>query len=109
MPLYLYQASYTPQSLAAQMKSPANRLDIVAEQIRSVGVRLVAGGFAFGDHDVVVVMEAPDDTTMAAVSIAIGAGGAVRNTRTTRLLSGVEYVEALKKASSVGYRPAVAP
>jgi uncharacterized protein with GYD domain len=106
MPLYLYQAAYTSQSLAAQMKSPSNRLDTVAEQIRSTGVRFVAGGFAFGDHDIVVVMEAPDDTAMAAVSIAIAAGGAVRNARTTRLLSGAEYVEALKKASAVGYRPA---
>jgi uncharacterized protein with GYD domain len=106
MPLYLYQAAYTPQSLAAQIKNPVNRLDVVAEQIRSTGVRFVAGGFSFGEHDISIVMEAPDDTAMAAVSIAIGAGGAVRNTRTTRLLSGAEYVEALKKASSVGYRPA---
>jgi uncharacterized protein with GYD domain len=106
MPLYLYQAAYTSQSLAAQIKNPVNRLDVVAEQIRSTGVRFVAGGFSFGEHDISIVMEAPDDTAMAAVSIAIGAGGAVRNTRTTRLLSGAEYVEALKKASSVGYRPA---
>jgi uncharacterized protein with GYD domain len=81
-------------------------LEVVAEQIRSTGVRLVAGGFSFGEHDIAIVLEAPDDTTMAAVSVAISAGGAVRNARTTRLLSGGEYVEALKKASSVGYRPA---
>ena len=106
MPLYLYQAGYTPESLATQIKNPADRLAVVTEQIRSTGVRLVAGGFSFGEHDIAIVMDAPDDTTMAAVSIAIGAGGAVRNSRTTRLLSGAEYVEALKKASSVGYRPA---
>lgn len=81
-------------------------MEVVAEQIRSTGVRLVAGGFSFGEHDIAIVLEAPDDTTMAAVSVAISAGGAVRNARTTRLLSGGEYVEALKKASSVGYRPA---
>jgi hypothetical protein len=43
---------------------------------------------------------------MAAVALAVAAGGAVRAGRTTRLLSGSEWVEALKKASSVGYRPA---
>ena len=106
MPLYLYQAAYTPESLAAQIKNPANRLEVVAEQIRSTGVRFVTGGFSFGEHDIAVVMEAPDDTTMSAVSVAIGAGGSVRNARTTKLLSGAEYVEALKKAASVGYRPA---
>jgi uncharacterized protein with GYD domain len=106
MPLYLYQAAYTPESLAAQMKNPVNRLDVVAEQIRPTGARFVAGGFSLGEHDIAVVMEAPDDTTMAAVAVAISAGGAVRNAQTTRLLSGAEYVEALKKASSIGYRPA---
>jgi uncharacterized protein with GYD domain len=106
MPLYLYQAAYTPESLAAQIKNPVNRLDVVAEQIRPTGARFVGGGFSLGEHDIAIVMEAPDDTTMAAVAIAIGAGGAVRNAQTTRLLSGAEYVEALKKAASVGYRPA---
>ena len=106
MPLYLYQAAYTPESLSTQIKNPTNRLEVVAEQIKSTGVRLVTGGYSLGDHDLAIVMEAPDDTTMAAVSIAIAAGGAVRNARTTRLLSGSEYVEALKKAASVGYRPA---
>jgi uncharacterized protein with GYD domain len=106
MPVYLYQAAYTPESLAAQIKNPANRLQVVADQIKSTGVRLVAGGFSLGEHDITILMDAPDDTTMAAVSVAISAGGAVRNARTTRLLSGEEYVEALKKAGSVGYRPA---
>ena len=105
MPLYLYQAAYTPESLTAQMKSPADRLEIVGGQIKSAGVRIVTGGYTFGDYDLCVIMEAPDDTAMAAVSVAIGAGGAVRNARTTRLLTGAEYVEALKKASKVAYKP----
>jgi uncharacterized protein with GYD domain len=105
MPLYLYQAAYTPESLAAQIKSPADRLEVVAEQIRSAGVRFITGGFSFGEYDLAIIMDAPDDTTIAAVSIVIGAGGAVRNARTTRLLSGAEYIEALKKASTIGYKP----
>lgn len=106
MPLYLYQCAYTPQSLAAQIKNPVNRLEVVGQQISATGARFVAAGFSFGEYDVTSIVEAPDDTTMAAVSIAIGAGGAVRNAKTTRLLSGAEYVEALKKAASVGYKPA---
>ena len=106
MPLYLYQAAYTPESLTAQMKNPADRLEIVGGQLKSVGVRIITGGYSFGDYDLCVIMEAPDDTAMAAVSVAIGSGGAVRNTRTTRLLSGAEYVEVLRKASSVAYKPA---
>jgi uncharacterized protein with GYD domain len=106
MPLYLYQAAYTAESLAAQMKKPADRFSTVAKQVKSAGVKFVTGGFSFGEHDITLVMDAPDDATAAAVAIAIGAGGAVRSARTTRLMSGAEYVEALKKAASIGYKPA---
>jgi uncharacterized protein with GYD domain len=108
MPLYLYQAAYTAESLAAQMKNPADRLETVEQQIQPTGVRFVTGGFSFGEYDIAVVMDAPDETTVAAVAIAIAAGGAVRNSKTTRLLSGAEYIEALKKAAKIGYKPAKA-
>jgi uncharacterized protein with GYD domain len=105
MPLYLYQAGYTPESLAAQMKNPADRLEIVGGQVKSAGVRFITGGYSFGEYDISMIIDAPDDTSMAAVSVAIAAGGAVRNAKTTRLLSGAEYVEALRKASSIAYKP----
>ena len=66
----------------------------------------MTGGFSFGEYDITLVMDAPDDATAAAVAIAIGAGGAVRNAKTTRLMSGAEYVEALNKAANIGYKPA---
>jgi uncharacterized protein with GYD domain len=106
MPLYLYQASYTPQSLAIQIKDPEDRLEVVNRQISSTGAKLLSGGFSFGEHDVTVIIDAPDDVTMAAIAIAIAAAGAVSDAQTTRLLSGAEYVEALKKAAGVGYKPA---
>jgi uncharacterized protein with GYD domain len=106
MPLYIYQAAYTPESLAAQIKNPADRLEVVGRQIANSGARIVAGGYSFGEYDVTALVEAPDDTTMAAVSVAIGAAGAIKAGKTTRLLSGAEWVDALKKAPSVGYSPA---
>ena len=106
MALYLYQAAYTPDSLKAQMKDPQDRLDIVNKQLASSGGKIVAGGYGFGPFDVICIVEASDDTTMAAYAMAIGAGGAVHNAMTTKLLSGAEWIAALKKAASVGYRPA---
>ena len=106
MPQYLYQVAYTPESLSNQIKNPADRLEVVNRQIASSGAKIVAGGYSFGEHDIAAIVDAPDDTTMAAVALAIAAGGAIRSGRTARLLSGAEWVEALKKASSVGYRPA---
>ncbi len=106
MPLYLYQAAYTPESLATQMQNPADRLKIVGDQLKPSGVHILAGGYSLGEFDITLIMDAPNDAAMAAVSIAIGSGGAVQNARTTKLLSGAEYVKALKKAAAVGYKPA---
>jgi uncharacterized protein with GYD domain len=107
MPQYLYQAAYTPESLSAQMKNPQDRFEVVGRQLeQSAGAKILAGGFSFGEYDIVAIVEAPDDTTMAAVALAIAAGGAMKIAKTTPLLSGAQWVEALKKAPSITYRPA---
>ena len=55
-----------------------------------------------------MIVEAPDEVSMAAVAIAIAAGGAVKAAKTTPLLSGAQWVAAMEKAPEVGaqYRPA---
>ena len=107
MPQYLYQLAYTPESLAAQMKNPQDRLEVVGKQLaESAGVKIVAGGYSFGEYDVAVIVEAADDTTMAAVAIALAAGGAIKVARTTPLLSSAQWVAAMQKAPSITYRPA---
>jgi uncharacterized protein with GYD domain len=109
MPQYLYQVAYTSESLAAQVKNPQDRLETVGKQIQdAVGARILAGGFSYGEYDVSVIVDAPDEVAMAAVAIAIAAGGAVRAAKTTPLLSGSQWVAALRKAPAVSaqYRPA---
>src|SRR5207237_403212 len=79
MPQYLYQVAYTSESLAAQIKNPQDRLEVVGKQLNdAVGARILAGGYSYGEYDISVIVDAPDDVTMAAVAVAIAAGGAVR-------------------------------
>jgi uncharacterized protein with GYD domain len=107
MPQYLYQAAYTPESLAAQMQNPQDRLEVVGRQLaESAGAKILAGGFSFGEYDIVAIVEAADDTTMAAIALAVAAGGAFKVAKTTPLLSGAQWVAALQKAPSITYRPA---
>jgi uncharacterized protein with GYD domain len=102
MPQYLYQLAYTPESLAAQIKNPQDRLEVAARPIvEAVGGKLLGGGFSFGEYDVSILIEVADDETAAAVAAAVGAGGAVKAAQTTKLLSGPQWVKALKKASKV--------
>jgi uncharacterized protein with GYD domain len=92
MPQYLYQVAYTSESLAAQIKNPQDRLEVVGKQISdAVGARILAGGYSYGEYDVSVIVDAPDEVSMAASALAIAAGGAVRAAKTTPLLSGGQW------------------
>ena len=106
MALYMYQAAYTPESLAAQVKEPQDRIKVVTPALEAMGAKIVAGGYPFGEYDVLVIFEAPDDTTAASVALAVAAGGATRSARTTRLLSGQEWIESLRKAQGSQYQAA---
>jgi uncharacterized protein with GYD domain len=109
MPQYLYQVAYTPDSIAAQIKNPQDRLEVVGKQIsEAVGARIIGGGYSYGEYDVSVIVDAPDEVSMAAVALAIAAGGAVKAAKTTPLISGPQWVAARKKAPAVSakYRPA---
>jgi uncharacterized protein with GYD domain len=110
MPLYMHQAAYTPESIAAQTKNPEDRLEVATRPaVEAAGGRLITGGFSMGDFDVIAIFEAPDDISAAVVALAVSAGGAVRSAKTTRLLSGAEWVEALRRTPTVSevYRPAL--
>lgn len=109
MPLYMYQAAYTPESWAAQMKTPQNRVEAVGRQVcEAVGGKFVGGWLCFGEYDLVIIADVPDNASMAGVALAVGAGGAIKASKTTVLMTGQEGVEALEKAKVVAghYKPA---
>ena len=106
MALYMYQAGYTAESMAAQIKDPQDRIEAVRPSLEAMGGTILAAGYPFGDYDVLVVYEATDDTVAASFAMAVAAGGAVRSAKTTRLLDGQEWVESLRKAQGSTYRPA---
>jgi uncharacterized protein with GYD domain len=72
--------------------------------IESVGGKLHGFWYAFGEHDGYNLWEAPDNVSMAATAIAISGGGALSSFHTTILLTVEETLDALKKASAIGYR-----
>lgn len=104
MPLYLTKFSYTPETWAKLIASPEDRREAARQYIESVGGKLHGFWYAFGAHDGYNLWEAPDNVSMAAIGIAIGAGGAVHSMETTVLLSVEDTMAALKKAASVQYR-----
>ena len=105
MPLYLSKFGYTPEAWARLIRTPEDRRKAAQEYIESVGGKLHGFWYAFGAHDGYILWEAPDNVAMAAVALAIGAGGAVSSFDTTVLISVEETLEALRRAGQVRYRP----
>jgi uncharacterized protein with GYD domain len=104
MPMYLTRFSYTPETWARMVKNPEDRRAAARQYIESVGGKLHGFWYGFGEYDGYNLWEAPDNVSMAAIVIAIGAGGALASCNTTVLLTVEETISALTKASSVGYR-----
>jgi uncharacterized protein with GYD domain len=105
----MYQAAYSAESWAAQLKNPENRIETVGRKLcEAAGGKLLGAWYCFGDYDYVIVVDMPDNASMSALALAVAAGGAMKSGKTTVLMQGAELVAALKKAGSVGkgYKPA---
>ena len=87
MASYLLQVAYTPQAWAALLKNPHDRTQALKPVLEKLGGRFEAAYFAFGDYDVVAVLELPKDTDATAFSIAAAASGAIKAIKTTPLMS----------------------
>ena len=96
------------EGLSAIVKEPQNRIQAIKPAIENLGGKLINAYFSFGDYDFVLIVEMPDNLSAVGISMAFGAGGAVKSIKTTPLLSATETMEAMKKASTAGYKPATA-
>jgi uncharacterized protein with GYD domain len=107
MARYLVQVAYTPEAWANLLKNPQNRLDNAADVAESLGGTFESAYLAFGEYDVVLMLDLPDNTTAAAVSMVYSAGGAIKSIKTTPLIGVPEGIEAMRKASVAvaSYRP----
>ena len=103
MPKYLVQANYVGEGLKGLLKEGgSSRRAAVEKLFVSVGGKIEAFYYAFGDTDLFVIADVPDNVTAAALSLTINAVGAA-NAKVTVLLTPEEIDEAAKKTPS--YRP----
>jgi len=102
MPKYLIEATYTLEGTQGLLhEGGSKRRDAVKAALKSVGGKVEAFYYAFGDTDVYAIIDAPDNVSAAACATAINSTGAVQ-LRTTVLLEPEEMDAAIKK--SVKYR-----
>ena len=102
MPKYLFISAYPAEGMRGLLADGGSaRLDATRTTVESVGGRLEAMYYGFGDEDVYIICDLPDNTAAAAVSLAVGASGSIRS-RTVVLLTPEEIDQATRRA--VGLR-----
>jgi len=97
MPKYLVQVSLTREGVGGLLKEGGTKRRAAVEtMLKSVGGKLEAYYFAFGESDVIAIADLPDNATAVAVALTGIAAGTVRP-KTTVLLSAEEIDQATKK------------
>ena len=104
MALYMAQFAYTAEALATMAKNPQDRSVPSRELIEKSGGRMISFYFCFGEYDGVAIYEAPDDTTVSAISMAAASPGHLKASHTTKLFTVEETMEAMRKAGSLTFQ-----
>jgi uncharacterized protein with GYD domain len=102
MAKYLIEASYTSEGVQGLLKEGGSgRRAAVERLITSAGGSIEALYFVFGEDDVIIVADLPDNATMAAVSLAVSAAGGA--TSTVRVLLTPEEIDTATR-KTIDYR-----
>jgi uncharacterized protein with GYD domain len=103
VPKYLFLARHTPQGAKGLIdEGGTSRRAATEHAVGSVGGKLEAFYYAFGDTDVFIIADLPDHAAAASLSLAVGATGGIK-TETVVLLTPEELDAAASKQPA--YRP----
>lgn len=100
MAKYMIGASYNSDGVSRMLADGASKRREVAENlVASLGGTMEAFYFCFGDDDLIVIVDVPDNVSAAAASLAVNSGGVV-TAKTTVLLTTEEMDQAIGTEAS---------
>jgi uncharacterized protein with GYD domain len=100
MPKYLMEVSYNAEGVKGLVKDGGSKRRVAADTLlQSLGGKIESFYYAFGDTDVFLIADLPDNGAAAAASLALGGSGAVTN-KITVLLTPAEIDAAVKKSGT---------
>jgi uncharacterized protein with GYD domain len=74
MPTYVMLTNLTADGVKTLKNNPA-RVGEVNKEVEQIGAKVLAQYATLGPYDFVTIVEAPDDKTMAKVSVELGSRG----------------------------------
>ena len=93
MPTYIMLTRLTSDGVRTLKDNPT-RVHEVNKEVEQLGVKVLSQWATLGEYDFVSVIEAPDETVMAKLSIEMGSRGSVINETLTAIDAG-EFTKAL--------------
>ena len=96
MATYIVLADWTQQGVA-NFEQTVDRYDAGLSQLEALGVRVKERYWTLGDHDMLSILEAPDDETLAAALLKLASLGNFRTT-TVRAFSADEMRAVIARA-----------
>jgi uncharacterized protein with GYD domain len=97
---YMIEVGYTPQSWSSQIDSQPNVVDRITPAVKATNGEIVSLYYAFGDADLVGIIDFPTAEDAAAFALAVTASGALRSYKTTPLLTVDQGMDAMKRAAA---------
>lgn len=77
MPKYIMLSTLGPEGMHTLLEHPA-RLKEVNTEVEAMGVKVLEQFAVLGQYDIVNILEAPDESTMAKVAVTLGARGTLK-------------------------------
>lgn len=93
MPTYIMLTNLTPDGVKTLKNNPS-RVHEVNKEVEQLGVKVVNQWATLGQYDFITVIDAPDDATMAKVSVELGSRGTT-SSQTLSALDAQAFTEAL--------------
>jgi uncharacterized protein with GYD domain len=93
MPTYVMLTNLTPEGVKTLKNNPA-RMGEVNKEVEQLGATVKDQWATLGQYDFITILEAPDDTTMAKVSIELGSRGTT-SSQTLAAMPATELAQAL--------------
>ncbi len=104
MPHYMFQVAYTPETWEALVRRPQDRARAIRPIVKNLKGRVINFYNSFGEYDVVLIAEMPNNEAAAGLSMAAAAGGAIKAVKTTPLMTVQEGLDAMRKADKASYQ-----
>ena len=100
MPTYILLSSLTPEGSQTLHENP-NRLNQVNKEIAAFGCKVIGQYATLGPYDFVSIIEAPDNETIAHLSVDLSSRGTVRIT-TLPAIPNTKFLKKLKGQKQIG-------